>query len=380
MPDHDPTADRLREELHAISTPLVDVEGLLTAGRRRARRRAVRKRAVAGIGGAGLAAVVAIAVLPDDAPDAVTESQSVPAATSAPLPDGVPLGQGTTWPGGPFDPIDGMVDDPAATLLTHDEAATVHDAEQRATAACMARHGFAWGSAVAGDSAGTLPLYLSPDELRAGGLDYEYDWEAAADAFLDTFGDAAPATESRTEDEEAAYEAALFGTPPQPEVSIETADGTVSASGDGCIGEARTRVYGSVSNALRWEELREAFGGVSGRLRRHDEYRRPLADWQACMGEAGFAVGENDYGASWIQQAAAAALYGEGRDQAQVTAQTISAVARADADCQESSGLYDVRESLLADVTAEIADDLGIELDHYIAYARAVYARARQIP
>lgn len=380
MSEHDPNEDRLRTELRAIGEPPVDVERVLRAGRRLARRRTVRRRVVAGAGAAGLAAVVAIAVLPDDTPDAVTGVTSNGAPTTTAAPAEIPLGEGTTWPGGPFDPIEGMVAVPGATPLSDDESAVILEAEQRLTAACMADRGYAWGSAVLGGSVGGPPPYLSPDELRAGGLDYEYDWATAGEEFLDDPGGAADETAGMTDGELEAYAAALSGTSPQPDVSIDTGDGTASTSSDGCLGEARAQVYGSVANHLRYDTLHQAFAGVGGQLRRHEQYERPLADWQACMGAAGFDVGDHDYGAGYIRQAGAAALSSEGRDQTAFTAGTIPAIAAADADCQESSGLYEVRESLLAGITAEIAADLGVDLDHYVAYERALYARAQQVP
>lgn len=380
MSDLDPTEDRLRRELHSIGEPPVDVERLLGAGRRRARRRTVRNRAVAGVGAAGLVAVVAVAVLPDNAPDTVTNSPSDTTSTTTAAPPGVPLGEGTTWPGGPFDPIDGMVAVPDATPLSDEEAAVVLDAERRLIRVCMAGHGFEWGSALIGDSVGAPPLYLSPDELRAGGFDYDYDWAAAGEEFLGNSGGAAPQTAGMTDEQQAAYEVALFGTSSEAAVWIDTHDGQSGTSSTGCVGESRAQLYGSVANSLRYDGLVEPFSDISDQLREHDEYARPLADWQVCMGDAGFDVGDHDYGASYIQQAGAAALSTSGRGQTQFTAETIPAIAAADADCQDSSGLYEVRVQLLADITEEIAEDLGVDFDHYVAYERALYARAQQIP
>ena len=380
MSEHDPTEDRLRRELHAIAEPLVDVEHVLDAGRRRARRRTVRKRAAAGAGMAGLAAVVAIAVLPDDAADTMTDSPSDPAPTTTTAPPEVPLGEGTTWPGGPFDPIEGMVAVPGAAPLSPEEGAVIYGAEQRLTATCMADLGYAWGSAVLGDAVGAPALYLSPDELRSGGLDYDYDWAAAGEEFLDnSAGGAAPETEGMSDEELEAYSAALSGTP-APEVWIDTHDGSVGTSGEGCVGQARTQLHGTVANYLRYDTLHGAFAGIASQLRRHEDYEQPVAEWQACMSEAGFDVGDHDYGAAYIRQAGAAALSTEGPDQTAFTAETIPAIAAADADCQESSGLYEVRASLLAGITEEIAAELGVDLDHYIAYERALYTRAQQIP
>ena len=383
MSDLDPTEDRLRRELHAIGEPQVDVERVLGEGRRRARRRTVRNRSLAGVGAACLIAVLALVVLPDNGPDTVTDSPSDPTTPTTPTPPEVPLGEGTTWPGGPFDPIDGMVAVPGAVPLSGDEAAAIHDAENRLTATCMARKGYAWGSAVLGDSVGAPPLYLSPEELRAGGFDYEYDWEAAGAEFLD-LSDGSPEgssnpTAGMTADEMDAYGAALGGVSGDW-VSIDTHDGSSSTRSDGCVGEARAQLYGTVANSLRYSNLAEPFADLSGQLREHEEYEQPLAAWQACMSDAGFDVGDHDYGASYIRQAGGAALSNVGEAQTQFTAETIPAIAEADADCQESSDLYEVRESLLAGITEEIAADLGVDLDHYVAYERALYERAQQVP
>lgn len=376
MSDLDPTEDRLRRELHAMGEPPVDVEHLLGAGRRRAHRRTVRNRAVAGIGAAGLVAVAAIVVLPDEAPDTVTNSPTDATPTSAPAPPEVPLGEDTTWPGGPFDPIDGMVAVPGATPLSGHEGMPIYDAENRLTAACMAGQGYEWGSAVLGGSAGSPPLYLSPDELRSGGFDYEYDWEAAGNEFLDNSGGAAPETEGMTGEELDAYSTALSGTSDGWVSLPNGSSGTASV----CVGEARAQLYGSIANNLRYDELHQEFSKIARQLREHEEYAQPLADWQACMGDAGFDVGDHDYGASYIRQAGAAALSNVGESQTQFTARSIPAIAEADADCQESSGLYEVRESLITGIAGEIADDLGVDLDHYVAYEQALLARAQQIP
>jgi hypothetical protein len=384
MSDLDPTEDRLRRELHAIGEPPVDVERVLGAGRRRARRRTMRNRAVAGAGAAGLVAVVAVLVLPDNAPDTVTNSRSDTTPTTTAAPPEVPLGEGTTWPGGPFDPIEGMVAVPDAAPLSDEEAAVINDAERRLISECMARHGVESSFAVSREFVGDPPLYLSPDQLRAGGFDYDYDWAAAGAEFLD-LSDGSPEgwsdpTAGMTQEERDAYEAASSGTSEDPDVSIETHDGTTATWSGGCVGESQAQLYGSVANSRRYGTLDEPFSDISGQLREHDEYEEPLADWQACMGESGFDVGDHDYGASYIRQAGGAALSTDGQDQTQFTAETIPTIAAADADCQESSGLYEVRVELLDGITEDIAADLGVDLDHYVAYERALYARAQQIP
>jgi hypothetical protein len=325
-----------------------------------------------------LVGVGALVVRNDHRPDAVTDSPDT-TSTTVDLPDDVPLGEGTTWPGGPFDPIEGMAAVPGSEPLSDEEELVVYNAEMRLVSACMASQGYAWGTGL-GASTGRPARYLSPDEIRAGGFDYEYDWYTAGETFLgNSDGSPEDPTAGMTADELAAYDAALFGSQ-DPDVEIETHDGTSGTSSTGCIGESRNQLYGSVANSLRYDGLVEPFSEISTQLREHGEYAAPLATWQACMGAAGFDVGDHDYGAGYIEQAGAAALSTEGRGQTQFTAETIPAIAAADADCQESSGLYVVRESLLAGITQEIADDLGVDLEHYVAYQRALLARAQQIP
>lgn len=382
MSDLDQVEDRLRAELAGLEAPSVDVERVLATGHRRMRVRRVRRAVLAGTGVACLAVVVGLVVAPDDRPDAVTDDPAPPTTTS--VPEGTPLGEDTTWPGGPFDPIEGMVAHPGAPPLTDEEVVAVNRAEMRLTSACMASRGFAYDDGSnRPPPLGAPPLYLSPEELRAGGFDYDYDWYAAGEEFLGN-SDGTPdgwtdPTAGMTEAQLESYELALFG-PEGAEVWIDTPDGQSGTSSTGCVGESRARLYGSVANSLRYNELVEPFSNVTDQLREHEEYQQPLADWQACMGAAGFDVGDHDSGASYIQQAGAAALSNEGRGQTQFTAETIPAIAAADADCQESSGLYEVRRSLLAGITQEIADDLGVDLEHYVAYQRALLARAQQIP
>lgn len=380
MPDLDPTELRLRNELRAIGAPRVDVDALVAAGRRRARRRTVRRRAVAGAGIAGLAAaVVAVAVLTRDPVDAVTDAAAVPPGpTVAPPPPAAPSGEGTTWPGGPFDPVDGMGPVPDGTVLPDYRADEIYDAEHRLIAACMAEQGFAWGSAVLDGGPGPLPLYLSPDELRADG--YRYDWAAAGEEFLGSTGGAAPETAGMSEAEQDAYGAALGFGDEGEQVWIDTHDGRSGTDSGGCMGETRQRLYGSLANHLRYDSLRQAFAGVSDQLRTHDSYAEPLADWQSCMRQAGFDVEGADYGATWIRSAGAVALSEHGRGQTRFTAETIPQISNADADCQESSGLYEVRTRLLDGIYEEIAADLGVDLDHFVAYEHALYERARQTP
>jgi hypothetical protein len=258
--------------------------------------------------------------------------------------------------------------DPDAQPLSDDETASIYDAEARATSACMADHGYEWGASANNGLRNPRP-YLSPAELRAGGLDYEYDWAAAQEALNDP-GGPPPETEGMTPEELDAHVAALEGSGEW----IELPNGSTGVSG-GCMGQARARVFGTVANSLRYWELHQELARVGDQLRTHDEYAVPLSDWQACMTDAGFDVGDHDYGATWILQAGEAR-----RGTSEFAAEAIQAVAEADADCQESSGLHEMRESLLATSYEEIAANLGVDLDHYVAYEHALYERSRQVP
>jgi hypothetical protein len=62
-----------------------------------------------------------------------------------------------------------------------------------------------------------------------------------------------------------------------------------------------------------------------------------------------------------------------------LTEEEVREISLADADCQVSSGLDTVRESLLSDARDAIADQLSIDYAQYAAFQRAVLERAKSL-
>lgn len=284
---------------------------------------------------------------------------------------------------GAFEPIEGMEATTDQQPISPEDATTIYRAQDRLVAACMAEAGFEYDAVSIADSPLPPPLYLSPTELRRSG--YEYDWAQAAERFLELNGPDGPPdpTAGMSPEEVDAYSAALGGSTPDATVTLEdSGGGTTSFPTEGCEAEARTELFGSVANFIRFDRANQTLShsGLSRKLTEYDEHRVPLAGWQECMQSAGYDVGDNDYGAYYIQDRGAAALGREGTQQSSVTADFITGVVDADADCQESSGIYEVRRELLPDARDEIAADLGFEMNQYIAFQHAVLERAERVP
>jgi hypothetical protein len=286
---------------------------------------------------------------------------------------------------GAFDEVEGMEVRADQVPISSEDEIVILLAEQRLIAACMTEEGFQYDTEVDLATRYTVPsapLFLPPNELRRSG--YQYDWDAAAESFLEANppGGVPPsATDGMTPEEAAAFSEALRGDGDHF-VELEDVDGgTTGMSVEGCEGEARLELYGSVENAMRFYRAAETVSasGLSRKLREQAPYRAPLETWQECMREAGHDVAEaTDYGLSYLGSRHMDALsQGHGNP---LTEAEIESVADADADCQESSGLFEVREELLPEAMDEIAAELGFEMSQYVAFQHAVLERAEQVP
>lgn len=281
---------------------------------------------------------------------------------------------------GAFDSIEGMRQRSDQAPISPEDVVLILRAFERSTAGCMADHGFSNYPMMSEYMVPSAPPYLSPAELRRSG--YQYDWEAAGDSFLAANPPGGPPspTAGMSQAEADAYLEALAGPSDSEMVVISDLDGgTVGGSGEGCGAEANIELYGSFENGIRFNRALEqiAIPGISQELRDHDEYEDALAEWQNCMVEAGFDVSDStDYGLGYLQSRGAQALQGSG----DISAEVITATAIADADCQESSGLFEVRDELLPDATDAAAAGLGFEMSQYIAFQHAVLERAKRVP
>jgi hypothetical protein len=282
---------------------------------------------------------------------------------------------------GAFEPIEGMEASTGQQPLSPEDGMVIYRAEERLVAACMRQQGFTFATTLE-QAVTPPPAYLSPTELRRSG--YQHDWQAAAERYLELNGPSGPPdpTAGMTDHEVAAYEQALVGPADGPMAMLEDVDGgRTGVPAGGCLGEARAELFGSVANYLRFIRADQSLSGVGRELREQDAYREPMAAWQGCMRQAGHDVGDEiDYGVPWIQARGADALQSGGLGQTAITLDSIGAVAEADADCQESSGLYEVRRDLLPDARDRVAATLGFELSQFVAFQHAVLERAKQVP
>jgi hypothetical protein len=292
---------------------------------------------------------------------------------------------------GAFDPIDGMKASPDQAPISPADVVVILEAERRLVDRCMADEGF-------GDVTGfdlpyraEAPPLLSPDELRSGG--YRYDWAADAQEYLVLNGPDGPPDpmEGMSEERSKAYVDALDGGNAGEAVELQDVEGgTVGVSTGGCTGEARETLYGSLENSIRYGRAVERLGGagLSEKLFARTEYRALATAWQECMEEAGHDVGSTkeasgttidgyDYGLQYLVARQAAQL-SEGKGP--LAQAEIDAVAAADATCQKSSGLDELRRELVPEARDEIADELGFEQDQYIAYQHALLERAKDVP
>jgi hypothetical protein len=283
---------------------------------------------------------------------------------------------------GAFEPIDGMAGDADRRPATPAEMVEVYRSVERLEAACMAGHGFTLDVLSVEDSVVPAPLYRSPEDLRASG--YRYDWDRAAARFAALNGPGGPPnpTAGMTAEERAAFTVARRGPSERDTVALPDVGGSVTSHpAGGCAATAKVELYGSVENFLRFDRANEmlSHSGLARKLRQYDDYQRPFEDWQRCMGDAGYPMRPKvDYGLVWLQREQTVAL-SAGSGQTTFTPDLVLAVTEADADCQESSGLHEVRKELLPEAREEIAGELGFELDQYTAFQHAVVRRAERV-
>jgi hypothetical protein len=300
-------------------------------------------------------------------------------------------GRGDRITDGEFDPIDGMKASPDQAPISPADEVAILEAERRLVDRCMAEQGFGAVVGYAGPYRAKAPPFLAPAELRDGG--YRYDWAADAQEHLALNGPDGPPDpmEGMSDEQSKAYVDALDGGNAGEVVELQDVEGgTVGVSTGGCTGEAREALYGSLENSIRYNRAVERVtgAGISEKLFARTEYRALATAWQECMEQAGYDVGPRkdesgtsidgyDYGLDHLVSRQAAQL-SEGKGP--LAQAEIDAVAAADATCQESSGLYELRRELLPEATDEVAGELGFELDQYIAYQHAVLDRAKNVP
>jgi len=184
--------------------------------------------------------------------------------------------------------------------LLQTDSRTLHDdwvlfnAQQRAVAACMRRHGFSYAVNSGGDEPAPG---IATAETRATTSPASYGVAADASAFLPAArsrtGNAAVTAQdayvrSLTPQDAAAYAMALDGPVNTMAPIILPSGRRLSYETRGCLAEARAEIFGSVRDALLDAllpgDVQNSFFATLGR---DDGYRHAVDLWRGCMRRAG---------------------------------------------------------------------------------------------
>jgi hypothetical protein len=160
-------------------------------------------------------------------------------------------------------------------------------AEQSLIAQCMADRGLPYRVAPEGADTG-LPTMSVSDVEKAKEEGYGLATERAQADAVTSLEDERIGLPPRQQRE---YDRALFGPARAPEASARSLAGDViTASTQGCIAEARTRLFGSVENFLVLSEfLGNSVRFVMYQSREESpEVQEAFEEWQACMASAGY--------------------------------------------------------------------------------------------
>lgn len=248
----------------------------------------------------------------------------------------------------------------AAVGWSESEQHTLADAEYLLTSECMSRAGFdirrdPW----------TTPF--SNMERRYGGIT---DLDAAT-----RWGYGLPPSEivddsasigyfkSLSPERRHAHEVAMFGTEDEM-IPVGTGGTWISA---GCIGERRDVIYGSRTEAIKAEELRELTQGLTNEALTSSSadprVEAAIAEWSSCMATEGIDV-NHPYDAGALAPEGSAAS----RD-----------IAVADVRCKDKTDLVEIWSSVEASIQARLLDENRQSVDELVALRQQAIDNAERI-
>lgn len=255
-----------------------------------------------------------------------------------------------------------------ASALSVEKLRTVHLGIEREVRACMEARGHQYLE-LPFDPLSVQSYWLSPEQLRHG---YGLTAAALSDHGRGPNEDMLDSLESN---EEERWRSDLFGAN-RNQASERSSDGNVlSASTDGCVSTAWTRVYGSVQIALRLKILEQELGGGAAamRVRADKRYALPLAAWKTCMAGQGFPIeGDTDYGHDVLLGLSRK----KGASEALASQQSI---AQADGQCQASSRLFQVRSELLVQLNTLHCKKFSCDPHEILKWQRDAATRAEAV-
>jgi hypothetical protein len=171
------------------------------------------------------------------------------------------------------------------------------------------------------------------------------------------------------------YQEALFGRD-ERSVEVELPGGGVLATNeDGCLSEARMRLYGDLSTWLYLDHIANNLRSeAASRMRADERYDSVHNEWRSCMEDRGF-----QYRTPGEAMAAAAEMYGNASaDRQQVLRREIQ-VAVADGECDLGVGLTSTLNRLLQTYFAQVQEDRFGEVMNLSELQANALSRARDL-
>lgn len=268
------------------------------------------------------------------------------------------------------------------TTWTAEESAIVRNADAAVVEECMQQLGwdFELGTDTSATAFGpsamsTLEQWTFADVASAESVGYDLESHLADVAAFNEGIDAGgsevriPEVEAMSAEDALRYELDYFGSDEQRVEIVERDGSNHSVPGGGCLGQARTAVYGDIEQQLRLEDARStAAAEVWERTLSNQTVVEALDSWTGCVGAQGYEF-ENPRHA--FDLAIAAAHSGDHDEE--------RSIAAAAAECTGETGLDVAVEAAYLAATNDALSDLEDDLIAYQQLERESLARAKDI-
>ncbi len=263
------------------------------------------------------------------------------------------------------DPIDPEAPTKIAGLYTG--SAAIRTAEEALVAECMQSRGFAYTPSVQLDDR-TVPREYGDDVAAAerDGYGLRVMFERAEDVLdQEKVGNAS----SRSEKDK---RIALFGQP-KDLTTVTVAGWTVETPSTGCVADAQTTLYGSVSVAVSVDEMiSNVIGMALASSQEQPAVRTAFEEWRSCMSARGYRGFKSRNGARGL-----AMMNYDSKPIAQA-ARAERAIAVDDAECDAEAGYTPVREQADIEVLSDfLAENEAVMID-LLEKQQAALRNARQ--
>lgn len=265
--------------------------------------------------------------------------------------------------GGAVD-VAGVLDDAGSggAGLSSDDRLFVEQAVDLLTQRCVAKSGLVW----------PLPQRVAEPETRFPSPEIlETSGYPISEERKRNLADRKPQPEGSEELREA-----LFGLADAPTATLQLPDGAeMGTYTTGCVAEATTQIYGSVEKEFVVNTMRSYLWGLDAEnaVISRQPYQDALATWRACMEAASApSTGQAVSGMQAVEN-----LYRRG-DTPEADRQA-ARLARADATCLRSSGLYAQHERLVTEHRSSVTSSYGFSEAALVAAEREAFERAREL-